>query len=94
MNLVLDIGNTSTKMACFEDDTLLSVQTVKSLDAATMSFFCGTKQPEHVYASVVGPMPCWEKVLPPDVTVPPAIVTVPQPFVMSMLPADRGMQTP
>lgn len=80
MNLVLDIGNTSTKMACFEDDTLLSVQTVKSLDAATMSFFCGTKQPEHVYASVVGPMPCWEKVLPPDVTVQTIDATLPLPF--------------
>lgn len=80
MNLVFDIGNTNTKMALFEGAELQCMQTVKTVDAATLKDFCKRATPKNIYASVVGLMPHWNEIIPAGIPIHIVDASVALPF--------------
>lgn len=63
-NLVLDIGNTRTKMALFEGSALVEQKYVESLQADDIESICKQFCVKKCIASVVGKEPDFERILP------------------------------
>ncbi len=94
MNLALDIGNTRTKVALFEEDHVVMSLTLSTLDYESLSPLFDTYPIETVVASVVGKEPSWVSLLPKDVDLVTIDATTPLPFAIdyaspSTLGCDR-----
>ena len=64
MNLIFDIGNTSTKCAIYDGERQVLMERTEALSEAYVDTLFRHYPIGRIIASVVGPMPDWEQLLP------------------------------
>ena len=66
-HLIFDIGNTRSKIAVVNDEEVVAVHAVTSLDASSIRSLCLRYQVDAAIASVVGHQPDFESLLPSEI---------------------------